>query len=267
MEKKNFYTDMKKYAPLLFNLAGKDFKLKYRRSILGVLWSILNPLFTMLIISKVFGTLLKVQVEDFSTYYIVGWSIWNFFSESTNLSMGSILQGASLIKKVYLPKYIFPLEKCLFALVNFVFSLIAVILVMCLQGVFAGFTNFTILLAPIPVLLCLVFNIGISLLLSALTVFFRDIQHLYGVLLTVWMYLTPIIYPMSIFIEGGHTTLQAIVQCNPMYYYVEYFRAVVMYGQVPDLNFHLITIAISFGTFLFGAFVFAKAQKRFILHI
>lgn len=265
MEKKNFFTDMKKYAPLLFNLAGKDFKLKYRRSVLGVLWSILNPLFTMLIISKVFGALLKVNVPNFSTYYIVGWSIWNFFSESTNLSMSSILQGAPLIKKVYLPKYIFPLEKCLFALVNFAFSLIAVVAVMCLQGVFDGITSTTILLAPVPVLLCLIFNIGMSLFLSALTVFFRDIQHLYGVLLTAWMYLTPIIYPMDLL--EHHTTLQFIVKCNPMYYYVEYFREVVMYGQVPDLNFNLITIAVSFGALLFGSFVFSKAQKRFILHI
>ncbi len=265
MDKKKFFTDFKKYLPLLYNLASKDFKLKYRRSILGVLWSILNPLFTMLVISKVFGALLKIEIPDFSTYYIVGWSIWNFFSEATNLSMSSILQGAPLIKKVYLPKYIFPLEKCLFALVNFAFSLIAVIAVMCLQQVFGGFTNFTIFLAPIPVLLCLVFCIGMSLLLSALTVFFRDIQHLYGVLLTVWMYLTPIIYPM--YYLKDHPTLQTIVQCNPMYYYVEYFRNVVMYGQIPDLSFNLITVAISFGTLLFGAFVFSKAQKRFILHI
>ena len=265
MEKKNFFTDLKKYAPLLVNLAGKDFKLKYRRSILGVLWSILNPLFTMLVISKVFGALLKIEIPNFSTYYIVGWSIWNFFSEATNLSMSSVLQGAPLIKKVYLPKYIFPLEKCLFSLVNFAFSLIAVVAVMCLQGVFTGFTSFTILLAPVPVLLCLVFNIGMSLLLSALTVFFRDIQHLYGVLLTVWMYLTPIIYPM--YYLDNHQTLQTIVKCNPMYYYVEYFRSVAMYGQVPDFTFNLITVLISLGTLLFGALVFSKAQKRFILHI
>lgn len=265
MERKNFFTDLKNYSSLLFNLAGKDFKLKYRRSVLGVLWSILNPLFTMLVISEVFGVLLKIEIPNFSTYYIVGWSIWNFFSESTSLSMSSVLMGASLIKKVYIPKYIFPLEKCLFSLVNFAFSLIAVIAVMCLQGVFDGMLSFTILLAPVPVLLCMIFNIGMSLLLSALTVFFRDIQHLYSVLLTVWMYLTPIIYPMS-YLEHN-PVLEGIVKCNPMYYYVEYFRSVVMYGNVPDLNFHITAVLISLGMLLFGAFVFSKTQKRFILHI
>ncbi len=263
--KNNFFKDMKKYSPLLLNLAGKDFKLKYRRSVLGILWSILNPLFTMLVISQVFGVLLARGNEKFAAYYIVGWSIWNFFAESTNLSMASILQGAPLIKKVYIPKYIFPLEKCLFALTNFAFSLIAVIFVMCYKQAFDGILSGTILLAPIPVLLCLIFNVGLSLLLSALTVFFRDVQHLYGVLLTAWMYLTPIIYPMEML--DGHTMLQSIVKLNPMYYYVEYFRSVVMYGTVPDLTFNLITIAISLVTLIFGAFVFSKAQKRFILHI
>ena len=259
MEKKNFFTDLKKYSPLLFNLAGKDFKLKYRRSVLGVLWSILNPLFTMLVISEVFGALLKIEIPNFSTYYIVGWSIWNFFSESTSLSMSSVLMGAPLIKKVYIPKYIFPLEKCLFALVNFAFSLIAVIAVMCLQGVFEGFTHFTIFLAPVPVLLCMIFNIGVSLLLSALTVFFRDIQHLYSVLLTVWMYLMSYL--------DNNLLLQSVVKCNPMYYYVEYFRNVVMYGNVPDFNFTFTAVLISLGMLLFGAFIFSKTQKRFILHI
>ena len=265
MEKRNFFTDLKKYSPLLFNLAGKDFKLKYRRSILGVLWSILNPLFTMIIISTVFGVLLARGNEQFAAYYIVGWSIWNFFSEATSLSMSSVLQGAPLIKKVYLPKYIFPLEKCLFALVNFAFSLIAVVFVLCYKTAFNGFINFTIFMAPIPVLLCLIFSIGVSLLLSALTVFFRDVQHLYGVLLTAWMYLTPIIYQMELL--DGHPQLQIIVKCNPMYYYVEFFRNVVMYGKIPDLSFILVTVCISIGAFSFGALVFSKAQKKFILHI
>ena len=203
-------------------------------------------------------------MENFSTYYIVGWSIWNFFSESTSMAMTSVLMGAPLIKKVYIPKYIFPVEKCLFALVNFLFSLIAVVVVMCLQGVFDGFTSLTIFLAPVPVLFCLIFSIGMSLILSALTVFFRDVQHLYSVVLTAWMYITPIIYPMS-FLEG--TMVEKVVMCNPMYYFVDYFRAVVMYGQIPSLNFNLTCIGISLGTLIVGWLVFSKAQKKFILHI
>lgn len=258
-------TDIKKYYPLLFNLVSKDFKLKYRRSVLGVLWSILNPLFTMLVISQVFGVLLKVKVENFSTYYIVGWSIWNFFSESTSLAMSSVLMGAPLIKKVYIPKYIFPVEKCLFALTNFAFSLIAVVAVMLIQGVFRGITSLTVFLAPLPILYCLVFSIGFALVLSALTVYFRDIQHLYSVLLTAWMYVTPIIYPVSM-IEG-HGLISTVVKCNPMYYYVDYFRDVMMYGTVPSFTENLICIGIAICSLLIGMLVFSKAQKKFILHI
>ncbi len=261
----NFFTDAKNFMPLLFNLVSKDFKLKYRRSFLGVMWSILNPLFTMLVISTVFGALLKVQVEDFAAYYIVGWSLWNFFAESTTLSMSSILSGASLIKKVYIPKYIFPLEKCLFSLVNFLFSLIAVVLVMIIQGVFEGFVSFTFLLAPLPILYCLIFSIGFSLILSALTVYFRDVMHLYSVILTAWMYITPIIYPIEIL--QGHRLVEAVVKCNPMYYMVDYFRQVVMYGTVPSLEHNLICIIIALCSLLLGCLIFSKAQKKFILHI
>ncbi len=259
---KRFLADIKTFSPLLWNLTAKDFKVKYRRSVLGVLWSVLNPLFTMLVITQVFGMLLKIQVPNFATYYIVGWSIWNFFSEATSLSLGSVLTGASLIKKVYIPKYIFPVEKCLFALINLVLSMVAVLVVMLIQGVYP---TWTALLAPIPILYTFVFSVGFSLMLSALTVFFRDIQHLYSVLLTVWMYLTPIIYPMEL-IEGN-ATMETIIRCNPLYYYVEYFRDVMMYNTVPSLNDNLICIAIALGALLIGGFIFAKAQKKFILHI
>jgi ABC-2 type transport system permease protein len=219
----------------------------------------------MLVISTVFGALLKVQVPHFATYYIVGWSMWNFFSEATSLSMASVLGGAALIKKVYIPKYIFPLEKCLFALVNFVLSLIAVVLVMCLQGVFDGFTHFTFLFAPLPILYCLMFSIGFSLVLSALTVYFRDVMHLYSVVLTAWMYITPIIYPISIL--EGHPFVETVVRCNPMYYMVDYFRQIMMYGQVPSLTHNLICLGIGVVSLALGWLIFSKAQKKFILHI
>lgn len=259
---KKIFEDMKKFSPLLINLTSRDFKVKYRRSVLGVLWSVLNPLFTMLVITQVFGHLLKVSVPNFATYYIVGWSIWNFFSEATSLSMGSILGGASLIKKVYMPKYIFPLEKCLFALINLAFSLIAVIAVMLIQGVYP---TWTALLAPLPILYCFVFSVGFGLILSAMTVYFRDIQHLYSVLLTVWMYLTPVIYPVSLIEDNAF--MNTVVHLNPLFYYVDYFRNVMMYGVVPSLVDNLVCIGIAVISLVIGGFVFSKAQKKFILHI
>lgn len=262
---KRFIYDIKTFTPLLVNLTSRDFKVKYRRSVLGVLWSVLNPLFTMLVITQVFGLLLKIPVENFATYYIVGSSLWNFFSEATSLSMGSVLGGSSLIKKVYIPKYIFPLEKCLFALINLLFSLIAVLVVMLIQGVYPTWTAF---LAPLPILYCFIFSTGFSLILSALTVYFRDIQHLYSVLLTVWMYLTPIIYPMEIIEQNDQTgIIKSIILCNPLYYYVEYFRDVMMYNTVPGLTDNLLCIGMALLSLALGALIFSKAQKKFILHI
>ncbi len=260
--KANFKNDIKRFSPLLKNLVSKDFKLKYRRSVLGVAWSVLNPLFTMLVITTVFGTLLKVQVEHFATYYILGFSIWNFFSEATSLSISSILTAAPLIKKVYVPKYIFPIEKCLFALVNFVFSLMAVAVVMLYQGVVPSIYS---LLAFIPVLYCFIFVCGASLFLSAATVYFRDIQHLYGVFLTVLMYLTPIIYPLSL--VDGHPLVSTVVRLNPMTHYVEYFRKLVMYGQMPGLKENIVCCFFALIVFAIGALVFKKAEGKFILHI
>ncbi len=261
-----FFSDMKKFLPLLKNLVSKDLKVKYRRSILGIAWSVLNPLFTMLVLTQVFGLLLKIKVPNFATYYIVGYSLWAFFSEATVNSMFSVLGSASLIKKVYIPKYIFPMEKAIFSLVNFGFSLIAVLLVMIIQGVFPTWTT---LLFPIPVLYTFLFVMGMCLFLGAANVYFRDIEHLYSVLLTVWLYLTPIIYPVAIFDGEGKMAAIAkrVVFLNPMTRYVEYFRDVVMYNTVPSIRENLICLSMSLIVLAFGAFVFNKAQDKFILHI
>lgn len=268
--KHNFFSDMKKYSPLLENLVIKDFKIKYRRSVLGIAWSVLNPLFTMIVLTQVFGMLLKVKVPHFATYYIVGYSMWAFFAEATSASMSSIIGAAPLIKKVYIPKYIFPLEKAIFSLVNFGFTLIAVIIVMLFQGVKP---NWYIVLFPIPVVYLFIFVCGMCLLLSALNVYFRDIEHLYSVLLTVWMYLTPIIYPRKLLDGTGKLKafVRQVVSINPMTRYVEYFRKIMMNNSVdapfPGIRENLICLAMSLTVFLIGALVFKKAQKKFILHI
>ena len=261
---RSFFSDFKRFMPLLKNLVSKDFKIKYRRSVLGVAWSVLNPLLTMIVLTKVFSMLLGEQnrVENFATYYIVGASLWNFFAESTSNSLCSILSSSSLIRKVYIPKYIFPLEKCVFSLVNFSFSLIAVLAVMLIQGVSIKWTLF---LAPIPVLYCFIFACGLSLFLSAVTVFFRDVQHLYGVLLTLWVYLTPLLYPTTLL--EGYPLIKKIVMLNPMTNYIEYFRDVVMRGVIPGLQENLICIAMSLVVLGFGALVFDKVESKFILHL
>lgn len=263
--------DIKRFTPLLKNLVSKDLKIKYRRSVLGIAWSVLNPLFTMLVLTAVFSKMLRIQVDgDFATYYIVGASLWTFFADATSSAMTSVLGSASLIKKVYIPKYVFPIEKCLFSLVNFAFSLIAVFLVIIIRhNLIPAFPSFSILLAPLAVFYCFLFVCGMSLLLSALTVFFRDIIHLYSVLLTMWMYVTPIFYQLNL-VEGSDPIfvfVRNVIRCNPMYHYVTYFRNVIIYGTVPSVRDNLVCLGFGVVTFLVGWLVFRKTERKFILHI
>ncbi len=261
-----------KYKHLLKNLISRDLKVKYRRSVLGFLWSVLNPLFMAFVLSAVFSRIMRVGgVENFTVFYLAGSLIFNFMSEATTGCMGSVIGGAPLIKKVYIPKYIFPMEKALFAFVNMLFSMVALIIMIIITkaGLIGSAPDKLIidwhcLLFPIPMFYTLVFSIGLGLILAAYNVYFRDLTHLYSVLVAAWMYLTPIIYPVTL-LKG--TIVENIVKFNPMYYYVTYFRDVVMYGNLPSLEFNLICIAWSLAFLVAGILIFRKKQDRFILFI
>lgn len=257
---KAYYYSYKKYNSLLKNLIERDLKVKYRRSALGIMWSVLNPLLMMLVISAVFANVFKFDIKDFPIYYITGAWIFNFVSEATSSSLSSVIGAAPLIKKVYIPKYIFPLEKCLFSFVNMVFSLIAVAIVYAIFGVQL---HWTILLFPVIMIYALIFSIGLSLVLSTYNVFFRDIGHLYSVWITAWMYFTPIIYPINALPEA----MIKIIKLNPLYYYVEYAREIMIYGNIPSLTQNIICIGFSLIILVIGLFVFNKKQDKFILYI
>jgi len=258
---------MGRYKYLLYDLVTKDIKTKYRRSALGVLWSILNPLLMMAVLTAVFSTIIKVEVEGgFALFYLTGYIMFNFISEATGFALYTITGAAPLIKKVYIPKYVFPLEKCIFSLVNMLFSLIAFVIVFvafCFAGKITP--HITMLLFPIPMIYIFFFCFGLCLILSAMMVFFRDIGHIWGILLTVWMYLSPIIYP----IDTGMLPekLVKFIKLNPLTHYITYFRNVMIYGRVPTLQDNLICIGYSLAFFLFGIAIFRKKQDKFVLHI
>lgn len=251
----------KKYIPLLQNLISRDLKVKYRRSVLGFLWSILNPLLMALVLNIVFSRLFRFQIEYFATYYLTGSLMFNFVIECTSGSMMSVISAAPLIKKVYIPKYLFPMQKCAFAFVNMLFSSVAVVVVMLIQGV--PFHPH-ILLFILPMIYALVFAYGMGLILAALTVFFRDIEHLYSVWTAIWMYLTPIIYPEELLQTSG---LSIITKLNPMYYYVHSFRNVVMYGTFPSAMENIMCITFAIVSLALGLSLFKKVQDKFILYI
>ena len=249
-----------KYRYLLEDLVAKDFKLKYRRSILGFLWSILNPLLMMLVITAVFSNMFKSDIEYFPVYYLCGYLIFNFVIEATNGALTSIVQSGYLIKKVYIPKYIFPLEKSSFALVNVLFSFVAVVIVILITGMPI---KTTIFLIPIPIFLAFIFSTGLGLILASMNTFFRDMGHLYSVWTTAWMYLTPMFYPISIIPDN----IKTVIYYNPLYYYVTYLRMLVIDGEIPGMEINVICIGFSFLFLLIGLLIFKRNQDKFILYI
>ena len=249
-----------KYRPLIHELVGRDLKVKYRLSFLGYIWSILNPLMMMALQTIIFSYMFRSDVPNFPLYLICGNTLFTFFSETTSMGMNSIVQNAALIKKVYIPKFIFPLSRAVSCFVTMTFSFAAVILVMIITR--SPF-YWTILLCWLPLLFLFIFSCGLALLLSALTVYFRDMQHLYGILVMGWMYATPLFYP----VEALPEYLLPIMKLNPLYHYINLFRNLVMYGNIPGPNTWVANIASAIVSLALGLWAFRKLQKNFILYI
>lgn len=252
--------ELVKYSWLLQELIIRDLKLKYRRSVLGYLWSVLNPLMMMIILTIVFSNMFRFDIPSYPVYLLVGQLVYGFYSEATSMAMTSILGGASLIKKVYLPKYIFPLSRVLSCFTTMLLSLIALFLVMAEEGIVF---QETLLLLPAILVHLLLFCVGMGLILSVLVVFFRDMLHLYGVILTALNFLTPIFYPANLLPDW----LQEGLVYNPLYDYITFFRKIAVYGQWPTLEEHMYCLIFSFGSLLLGMYVFKKNQNEFILYV
>lgn len=253
-------TRLRKNWFIISSLVSKDFKLKYRRSVLGVLWSVLNPLLMMLVLSAIFGTIFRFEIENFPLYLILGQTLFAFMSDSTNGAMNSIIDSAPMIKKIRIEKMIFPIEKVLFTLLNFAISLIAVAIVILFSGIFP---TVNLLFLPLLLFYIFMFSLGIGLLLSSLAVFFRDVIHIWGVFVMAWTYATPIFYPVSILPDW----MMRIMECNPMYYYVTYFREIALWGMTPTLQENLLGLLFGVVALVIGVLVFRKTEKKFILYV
>ena len=254
-----------KYRALIDQLVQRDIKTKYRRSVLGLLWTVLNPLLMMTVLSIVFSYFFSRygDVENFPVYLLCGQVIFNFFNESTSIAMGSIVHSGELIKKVYVPKYLFPITKVMSSGVNLLSSMIALVIVMVATR---SRVTPTVLLAVFPLLYVLLFSTGVSLFLSASAVSFRDLMHLYSVVTTAWMYLTPVIYPMSI-LDGAPRWAVFIINANPLTAFIKIFRAVVLDGVTAPWILHVQSIIWCGIALVIGSLVFKKSQDKFILKI
>lgn len=273
MQKRPRSSEFRHNMFVLQSLVTRDFKLKYRRSILGILWSVLNPLLMMIVMAAVFSYMFKFNIPNFPLYLILGTVLFDYMNRSTSAAVTSIIDAQSLIKKIRIDKMIFPVEKVVFELVNFAISLVAVLAVLLyftFNPTGADATVPASLISPhvvwgLPFLIVCVtmFCAGLGLLLSALAVFFRDVMHLWSVLITAWTYATPLFYPYDL-LDGW---MQQVMQFNPMYHYVLFFRNIMMNNAYPGGMECVICVGMAVITFIVGLIVFRKTQNKFILHI
>jgi len=251
-----------KYRELFFQLVSRDIKLKYRRSVLGYLWSVLNPLLTMLVLIMVFTNLFSRGVDYFPVYLLIGQMLFNFMVISTSRALSSVIDNAGLLKKVYVPKYIFTLATVTSELVTFFFSLGALLVVFLFTKV--PF-SFRIVFVIIPIIEQYIFCIGLSLFLAQATVFFRDIIYIWSVVTTAWLYLSAIFYPITILPGKLHFL---ITNFNPMYFYITLFRNFTIgepnMGSL-DLAIRGAVTAVFF--LILGIVTFSYNKNKFILYI
>jgi len=259
---KNMYENICKYSFLMKQLIARDFKVKYKRSVLGVLWSLLYPIMMMIVMSIVFSNVFKFSTPgvNYLVYLLTGLTFFNYFSEASNLAMSSIIANFSLINKIYIPKYIFPLSKCLFVCINLFLTLIPLYIVILATG--TGL-NFYHLLLPYALLCLIIFTIGIGFILATISVFLRDMIYIYGILITIWTYLTPIMYDINMISPN----LQVFLKINPLYQFIDFARTIILYGNCPSLMQFLACGLSSVVILIVGLFVFKKNQDKFIYYV
>ena len=253
-------TIAKRYQYLLRQLVMRDFRIKYQASVLGVLWSFLNPMLMTFVYYVVFSTIFKSSIENFIVYLMSGIILFNYFSEATSLSLLSVVGNAHLITKVYIPKYIFPISKIISSAINLSVSFLPLFVLMAITGV--PFRK-SLLLIPLLLVFLIAFTMGMGLILSAMDVFFRDIQFLWSVLVSVWNFATPIFYPDTI-IPQAYMTLYKL---NPLYHICAFSRMIILNGASPVPSTYLSCFVSSFTVLAIGLYVYHKTQDKFFLYL
>lgn len=249
-----------KYRNLLGELVKKDIKLKYRNSYLGVIWTLLEPLLTMIVLTLVFSELLGKGTKDFPVYILTGRLLYSFFANGTKAALKSVRANAGMIKKVYVPKYMYPFASVLSGYIIFLISMVVLAIVAIARGVYPTVQLFWIV---IPLLQILLLTAGTGLILATMAVFFRDIEYLWGVALMLIMYASAIFYQADAVMNGRNAW---IFKLNPLYAVIVNFRNAV-FGHAPDMQAMWYATGFGAAAMLIGIVVFYKKQDKFILYL
>ena len=251
---------LKRHQFLFEELVKRDFAKKYKRTILGMAWSILAPLMNLLIMWLVFSNFFGNNVDHYVVYLFAGQLIFSYFTDATNLGMNSLLTNAGIFTKVNVPKYLFLFSQNVSSLINFGLNLLIFFTFVAIDGV--PFTwKFVFLLFPVVCLI--VFNLGLGLILSALFVFFRDMQYLWGILTQLIMWMSAIFYT----IDSYSYTIQCMFLLNPLYVYIRYFRKIILDGTILTVQFHLLAAAFAILSFGIGAYMYKKYNHEFLYYV
>lgn len=243
-----------RYKDLILQLIRRDVTARYKRSVLGIAWTMLNPLGTMIILSLVFSQIFQA-IEGYAAYVLSGLVIWNFFAQSTTAGINSLVWGGNLFRRIYVPRTVFAISAIGTGVVNLFLSLVPLFGVMLVIGVPIRASSFLLF---IPVILISLFALGMSLLISSVGIFFQDIVEMYQISLTAWMYLTPVIYRINILPDYA----QKWVKLNPMVYFLDLFRLSTFYGRVFTLKELAVTTLVAITTLLVGWGVFAQISDQ-----
>ena len=257
---KIMFQKAQKYSFLFEELVKRDFKKKYKRTVLGMGWSILAPLLQLLVMRLIFTQFFGRNIEHYTTYLFCGNLIFSYFNESSSQGMSSLMGNAGIFTKVNVPKYLFLFSKNVQALINFGLVLV-VFFIFCIWDGITFTWKFVLLLYPIVLLL--LFNIGVGLILSALFVFFRDIQYLWGVFTQLLMYMSAIFYS----IDSYSPMMQNLFLLNPIYLHIRYFRKIVIDGTIPSVWFHLLMLADVAIVLGIGCWMYKKYNTRFLYYV
>jgi ABC-2 type transport system permease protein len=249
------------YRYLVVQFVRRDILTRYRRSALGVAWTMLNPLGTMLILTLVFSRAFGGSQPGYAAYVLSGLIAWNFFAQTTNAATVHLVWGGSLLRKIYIPRTSFAVSALGTGLVNVLLSLVPLVIVMLIVQVPI---RWTIIFLPVPILFLAMFALGIGLLISTMAIYYSDIAEMYVIFLTAWMYLSPVIYPQEILPEAYRLW---IVRLNPMFYLIELFRAPIYYGEIPGLPLVLISATISIFTLFVGWMFFTQKSDEFAYRV
>ncbi len=251
---------LKRYQFLFEELVKRDFKKKYKRTILGVAWSVLAPLLTLLVMRLVFTQFFGRNMEHYTTYLFCGNLVFSYFNESTLQGMTSLVGNSGIFTKVNVPKYLFLFSKNVQTLINFALTLVVFVLFCVLDNI--TFTWRWIMLVY-PVVCLLLFNIGVGLILSALYVFFKDIQYLWSVATRLLMYMSAIFYT----IDQYEPMVQNLFLLNPVYLFIRYFRKIVIEATIPTVWFHLLMLADVLIVLGIGCWMYKKYNTKFLYYV